>query len=42
MKSLTGGLSSSGWSTVSGTTDGSYGVVIDPAKPTVFYRLVYP
>ena len=40
--SLSTGLSRTGWGTVSGTADGSYSVTIDPAKPTVFYRLVYP
>ena len=39
---LSAGLSATGWGTVSGTTDGSYSVTIDPAKPTVFYRLVNP
>lgn len=32
----------SAWGTVPGYTDGSYSVAIDPTKPTVFYRLVYP
>ena len=40
--SLSTGLRTTGWGTVSGTADGSYSVTIDPAKPTVFYRLVYP
>jgi len=40
--SLSTGLSPTGWGTVSGTADGSYSVTIDPANPTVFYRLVYP
>jgi hypothetical protein len=40
--SLSTGLNPTGWGTVSGTADGSYSVTIDPAKPTVFYRLVYP
>ena len=40
--SLSTGLSPTGWGTVSGTADGSHSVTIDPAKPTVFYRLVYP
>jgi autotransporter-associated beta strand protein len=30
------------WSTVSGVSDGSATITVDPAKPTVFYRLVYP
>lgn len=30
------------WSTVPGYTDGSYSITTDPAKPTVFYRLVNP
>jgi autotransporter-associated beta strand protein len=32
----------SAWSTVPGYTDGNYSVTTDPAKPTVFYRLVNP
>ena len=32
----------SAWNTVPGYTDGSYSVTADPAKPTVFYRLVNP
>ena len=32
----------SAWGTVPGYTDGSYSAAIDPAKPTVFYRLVNP
>ena len=39
---LSTGLSPAGWSTVSGFSDGSAAVTIDPSKPTVFYRLVYP
>ncbi len=30
------------WGTVSGAIDGSDTITIDPSKPTVFYRLVYP
>jgi fibronectin-binding autotransporter adhesin len=39
---LSTGLSSTGWSTVTGASDGSYTATVDPAQPTVFYRLVYP
>lgn len=39
---LSTGLSPTGWSTVSGVSDGSATITIDPTKPTVFYRLVYP
>jgi hypothetical protein len=42
--SLSAGLNanSANWGTVPGYTDGSYSITIDPTKPTVFYRLVYP
>ena len=30
------------WGTVSGVSDGSATITIDPASPMVFYRLVYP
>jgi fibronectin-binding autotransporter adhesin len=40
--SLSTGLSPTGWSTVSGASDGSVIITTDLAKPTVFYRLVYP
>lgn len=30
------------WGTVPGVSDGSASLTIDPTKPTVFYRLVYP
>jgi autotransporter-associated beta strand protein len=41
--SLSTGLNPSGaWGTVPGVSDGSAGLVIDPTKPAVFYRLVYP
>ncbi len=40
--SLSVGLSATGWGTVSGAADGSYNIAIDPAKPSVFYRLVNP
>jgi len=30
------------WNTVPGGIDGSNSIAIDPTKPTVFYRLVYP
>jgi hypothetical protein len=40
--SLSVGLATNGWNTVSGGIDGSNGVAIDPTKPTVFYRLPYP
>jgi autotransporter-associated beta strand protein len=40
--SIATGLSATGWGTVSGAADGSYSATIDPAKPTVFYRLVSP
>jgi hypothetical protein len=40
--SLSTGLSPTGWSTVSGVSDGSATITVDPAEPTVFYRLVYP
>ena len=36
------GLSPTGWSTVSGVSDGSAVIAVDPTQPTVFYRLVYP
>lgn len=40
--SLSTGLSPTGWGTVTDAGDGSYSVTIDPAQPTVFYRLVKP
>ena len=40
--SLSVGLTTNGWSTVSGGIDGSNSVTLDPTKPTVFYRLAYP
>lgn len=40
--SLSVGLSPTGWGTVSGAADGSYSIAIDPAKPSVFYRLANP
>jgi autotransporter-associated beta strand protein len=40
--SLSTGLSPTGWSIMSGVSDGSAIITTDPAKPTVFYRLVYP
>ena len=42
--SLSGGLNpnASAWSTVPGVNDGSASLTIDPNKPAVFYRLVYP
>jgi hypothetical protein len=33
---------SNAWSTVAGVSDGSANITIDPTKPMVFYRLVYP
>ena len=33
---------SAAWNTVPGVSDGSATLTIDPTKPTVFYRLVYP
>ena len=39
---LTTGLNPTGWSTVSGVSDGSATITIDAAKPSVFYRLVNP
>ena len=38
---LTTGLSSTGWNNVSGATS-PYVITVNPAKPTVFYRLVNP
>ncbi len=38
---LTNGLGTN-WGTVTGGSDGSISITIDPNKPTVFYRLVYP
>ena len=38
---LTTGLGTN-WGTVTGGSDGSISITIDPNKPTVFYRLVYP
>ena len=35
-------LNANAWVTVTGYTDGSYSVTIDPAKPAVFYRLINP
>jgi hypothetical protein len=40
--SLSVGLSATGWGTVSEAADGGYSITIDPAKPSVFYRLVNP
>ena len=42
--SLSGGLNpnTSAWSTVPGVSDGSATLTVDPNKPAVFYRLVYP
>ena len=40
--SLSVGLTTNGWNTVSGGIDGSNSITIDPTKPTVFYRLTYP
>ena len=42
--SLSNGLnpSSAAWSTVTGVSDGSATITIDPTQPTVFYRLVAP
>ena len=40
--SLTTGLSPTGWSSVSGVSDGSATMTVDASKPTVFYRLIYP
>jgi hypothetical protein len=40
--SLSVGLTTNGWNTVSGGIDGSNSITINPANPTVFYRLVYP
>jgi autotransporter-associated beta strand protein len=39
---LSTGLSPTGWGTVSGVSDGSANITVDPAAPSVFYRLVYP
>ena len=39
--SLSTGLGST-WGTVPGVSDGSAAITIDPAKPTVFYKLVFP
>lgn len=39
--SLSTGLSPTGWSAVSGVSDGSATITLDPTKPTVFYRLKY-
>ena len=35
-------LNASPWVTVPGYTDGNYSITVDPAIPTVFYRLVNP
>lgn len=40
--SLSIGLTTNGWGTVSGGIDGSNSILINPATPTVFYRLVNP
>jgi len=40
--SQTNNLSPSGWSTVTGVSDGSAIITIDPNQPSVFYQLVYP
>ena len=42
--SLSTGLNpnSAAWSTVPGVSNGSATITIDPTKPAVFYRLVYP
>jgi autotransporter-associated beta strand protein len=42
--SLSTGLNpnSAAWGTVPGVSDGSASLTIDPTKPAVFYRLVYP
>jgi autotransporter-associated beta strand protein len=42
--SLSTGLNtnSAAWGTVTGGIDGSNSITINPAQPTVFYRLVYP
>ncbi len=42
--SLSTGLnpSSAAWTTVSGVSDGSATITINPANPTVYYKLVYP
>jgi hypothetical protein len=39
--SISTGLSPTGWSAVPGVSDGSAIITIDPANPTVFYRLKY-
>ncbi len=39
--SLFTGLSTN-WGAVTGAADGSYSIIIDRSKPSVFYRLVYP
>jgi autotransporter-associated beta strand protein len=42
--SLSTGLNtnSAAWGTVTGGSDGNADITIDPTKPTVFYRLMYP
>ena len=42
--SLSVGLitNSSAWNTVPGGIDGSNSLTINPANPTVFYKLIYP
>jgi hypothetical protein len=40
--SLSVGLTTNGWGTVSGGIDGSNSITIAPTNPTVFYRLTYP
>jgi hypothetical protein len=40
--SLSVGLTTTGWNTVSGVNDGNATITIDPTKPTVFYRLINP
>jgi autotransporter-associated beta strand protein len=40
--SLSTGLNNAAWGTVPGVSDGSVIITIDPTKPTVFYRLMFP
>jgi hypothetical protein len=40
--SVSTGLTTNGWGTVTGGVDGGISITINPANPTVFYRLISP
>ncbi len=42
LQAQTNGLNPNNWTTITGIPDGNYQIIVDPARPAVFYRITYP